>query len=98
MFELARYAQQKVEQNPKLELLAERQSISVCFRYANKDISDLNGFNVELREKLLKSGQGMINYAYVGDSVALRLVTLNPELSFDDIDSFFEGLIRTAQS
>jgi uncharacterized protein YdgA (DUF945 family) len=57
---------------------------------------DLNAFNLELRENLRKSGKSIVNYGYIGKTLALRLVIANSEVEEDDIDLFFNHLSGTA--
>jgi len=96
-FEMAEYAEEKVKDHPDLELLVSRQSFTVCFRYMPVYDTDLNDFNLEVREMLRKSGSTVVNYGYIGKTLALRLVTSNGELKKSDIDSFFSNLLMAAK-
>ena len=96
-FEMAEYAEEKVKDHPDLELLVSRQSFTVCFRYMPVYDTDLNDFNLEVREMLRKSGSTVVNYGYIGKTLALRLVTSNGELKKSDIDSFFSNLFNAAK-
>jgi glutamate/tyrosine decarboxylase-like PLP-dependent enzyme len=97
LIDMARYAEQKVRNHPKLELLASPQSFSVCFRYKPDYDTDLNQFNLELRESLRKSGKSIVNYGYIDKTLAIRLVTANAELNQSDIDLFFNNLLSEAE-
>jgi glutamate/tyrosine decarboxylase-like PLP-dependent enzyme len=77
-----------------LELLADRQSFSVCFRYVPESSTDLNAFNLALREALRKSGKTIVNYGYIGKTLALRLIVANSEVEKKDIDLFFDYLLN----
>ncbi|PKP51496.1 MAG: glutamate decarboxylase [Bacteroidetes bacterium HGW-Bacteroidetes-1] len=92
LMEMAMYAEDKVKENDHLELLSERQSFSVCFRYIPEHDDDLNKFNLELRESLRKSGRSIVNYGYIGKTLAIRLITANGELAKSDIDLFFDNI------
>jgi glutamate/tyrosine decarboxylase-like PLP-dependent enzyme len=94
---MAAHAEQRVRQHPKLEMMAPRQSFAVCFRYRANQETDLNDFNLRVREELRKSGRTMVNYAHIGDALVLRLVTVNGELERSDIDRFFDLLLETAR-
>jgi glutamate/tyrosine decarboxylase-like PLP-dependent enzyme len=98
LFELAEYAEELVNKNPTLELMVPRSSVNICFRYLPSQGNDLNQFNLKLREKLARSGKSMVNYAYLGKNLVIRLVITNPELTSEDINLFFDNLIQTAQS
>ena len=92
LIEMAEYAEEKVKENDHLELLSARQSFSVCFRYVPEHEDDLNKFNLGLRESLRKSGRSIVNYGYIGKTLAIRLITANGELAKSDIDLFFDNI------
>lgn len=98
LFELSAYAEEIVNKNPALELMVPRSSVNICFRYLPSQRSDLNKFNLKLREELAHSGKSMVNYSHLGNNLVIRLVITNPELTTKDIDLFFDNLIQTAQS
>lgn len=93
---MAKYAENKVNENPRLELIVPRQSFTVCFRYIPGTETDLNKFNLELRETLRKNGKTIVNYGYIGDILSIRLITANCELEKSDIDLFFKHIINEA--
>ncbi|HAM10875.1 MAG: hypothetical protein A2X05_18790 [Bacteroidetes bacterium GWE2_41_25] len=95
---MAKYAEDIVKTHPNLELLIPRQSFTVCFRFVPSGDFDLNAFNLELRENLRKSGKSIVNYGYIGNTLALRLVIANSDVQEDDIDLFFNQLAETATS
>ncbi|MDE3144831.1 MAG: glutamate decarboxylase, partial [Bacteroidota bacterium] len=97
LYAVAVYAELKVTEHSRLELLVPRQSFSICFRYIPKNETDLNQFNLKLREALRKSGKSIVNYGYINKILAIRLITANNELEFSDIDLFFENLISEAE-
>lgn len=96
LIDMATYAESIVNKHPKLELLSKRQSFAVCFQYIPSKETDLNQFNLELRESLRKSGKSIVNYGYIGKTLAIRLITANGELSKSDIDLFFNNLLSEA--
>ena len=96
LIDVAKYAENKVVSNPNLELVASRQSFTLCFRYIPKTKTDINKFNLELREILRKSGKSIVNFGYIGKDLSLRLVAANGELSNADIDLFFKHIEQTA--
>ncbi|MBT3208460.1 MAG: glutamate decarboxylase [Bacteroidetes bacterium] len=97
LIEMAKYAEKKVIENTKLELIVPRQSFSVCFRYIPEINTDSNEFNLKLRESLRKSGKSIVNFGYIGDSLTIRLIAANAELNKSDIDLFFNNLIDEAE-
>ncbi len=97
-FELAEYAERIVRDTPVLELMAPRSSVTVCFRYMPPDAEEPNEFNLRLREELARSGRSLVNYAYLGEDMAMRLVIANHELTREDVDVFFQNVISTAET
>ena len=95
---MAMYAEDIVKKHPNLELLIDRQSFTVCFRYVPSGENDLNEFNLILRENLRKSGKTIVNYGYIGKTLALRLVIANSEVEESDIDLFFNQLSDEASN
>jgi glutamate/tyrosine decarboxylase-like PLP-dependent enzyme len=96
LFELADYATQFVNRHSRLELLAPRNSVSVCFRYVVKKRIQSNHFTIALRDQLHKTGKSLVNYASIHNHVAIRLMITNPHLTKKDIDHFFNNLLSTA--
>ena len=97
LFKMAEYATQFVNKHSRLELVAPRNSVSVCFRYVvNKKINS-NHFNIMLREHLHKTGKSLVNYASINDRIAIRLMITNPHLTTKDINQFFNNLLSTAE-
>ena len=94
---LARYAESKVEGRPELELLARPQSVAVCFRYRNKNSKDIDEFNLQLRERMRKTGKSLINYGYWNGNLALRYVAINPDSETEDVDVLFDHILGIAQ-
>jgi len=95
LIEMAEYAEEKVKNHPGLELMANRQSFTVCFRYRDDYQGDLNKLNLMIREKLRTSGRSLVNYGYLNGNLVIRWVVVNAEVQKEDVDRFFELLIRT---
>ncbi len=98
LIDMATHAEKIVKEHPALELMAPRQSFSVCFRYRPQNRADLNEFNLAVREKIRKSGQSIVNYGYLGKDLTIRLVTANGELQKNDIDLFFQNFLGAAEN
>jgi len=95
-FELAGLAEAIVKRTPELELAAPRSSVNVCFRYRPARAADADRFNVRLREELAARGEALVNYALLDGRAALRLVVANADLAAEDVERFFERLLRAA--
>ncbi len=96
LLDLAAYFEQKVRQQPRLEMMAPRQTLIVCFRYLSNSSMDIDLFNETLRDTLRREGKIMVNYGTLGDSFSFRWVVANPEVEKQDIDRFFELLLSSA--
>ncbi len=97
LMDMAIYAEKIVLENPRLELMSPRQSFAICFRYVPEEETNLNEFNLQLREMLRKSGKTIVNYGFIGKDLTIRLITSNGELEKPDIDLFFNHLISAAK-
>ncbi|ACJ18031.1 non-ribosomal peptide synthetase module [Coxiella burnetii CbuG_Q212] len=93
---MAEYAEQKILAAPQLELVTPRQSLCLCFRCLPTAQEDINGFNVQLRNKLYQSGKSFIDYAHLDGKVIFRLAITNPELSEANIDQCIKNILETA--
>jgi len=96
LVEMAEYAEEIVEKTSQLELLAPRQSVAICFRYVPKVSANLNEFNLKVREQLRKSGKSIVNYGYIGNTLAIRLIIANGEMEKKDVNQFFENFLMVA--
>lgn len=97
-FDLAAYAEEIVRDTEELELMAPRSSVTVCFRYRTPGIEDLNAFNLRLRRELARSGRSLVNYGFLGEDMAIRLVIANHELTREDVELFFRNVLSAAES
>lgn len=93
---MAAHAEDIVKQTPTLELLSPRQTLSICFRYLPKMKVDLNQFNLAVRENLRKSGKSIVNYGYIGETLAIRLVISNGDMQKEDVEQFFQNFMLVA--
>lgn len=91
LIELAKEAEQQVIAHHRLELLSVRQSFTVCFR-VKSNAADINAYNLAVRESLRKSGKSIVNFGYLGQDLAIRLVIANAEMTAQDIHQFFTHL------
>jgi len=92
LFDLAELARALVRQHARLELLGGGPAPNVCFRWIPADASDVDAFNLELRERLRHSGRAIVNYTRLGGRLAIRLTLSNADLAAPDVERFFELL------
>lgn len=98
LFEMAKYATEKVNECSELELVASVQFLNVCFRYIPNVESDLDRLNLELRDRLAKSGKSLVNYASVNGKTVMRLVLANPDLNQADINQLFNHVLEVGRA
>lgn len=98
LFEIAEYFENKVKQHPKLQLQANRQTLTICYRYIPEADTNIGQFNINLRENLRRNGKSLVNYGYIGDEVTIRFINVNPEVSTADIDKFFDYMFEEAEA
>lgn len=97
LIDMATYAEEIVNSHPQLHLNTKRQSFAVCFQYIPNNESDINEFNLSVREALRKTGQSIVNFGYNGKDLVIRFVAANGEMNRTDIDRFFDNFITEAQ-
>jgi len=90
LWELAQYAADKINASSALELVFPRQSVNLCFRYRSKKTDNLNPFNRDLKERLIRQGNTFLNYSTVNGVGFLRMNILNPDIPETEIDYALE--------
>jgi glutamate/tyrosine decarboxylase-like PLP-dependent enzyme len=94
VFDLAQYASSVVEKHEQLELCFETQSLNVNFRFkVPSEEIDIDEFNESIRYKLIEEGKVMVNYCRLEKGLSIRLVLLNPDLTKEDLDRFFQHFV-----
>ena len=97
LIEMAEYAEEKVKKHPSLELMTDRQSFTVCFRYKGDYQGDVNKLNLTIREQLRISGRSLVNYGYLNGNLVIRWVVANAGIQKSDIDLFFVNFNQTTE-
>ncbi|MFK8184860.1 MAG: aspartate aminotransferase family protein [Phormidesmis sp.] len=102
-FELAERAEAIVRAHASLEMVFPRQSLNLCFRYVptkttGNEKPDSNALTLQIRQRLLKTGLAMVNYATLEGSTFFRLVLCNNQTSVVDIERFFKDVIETGRA
>ncbi len=98
LFELSEWFQKRMESDPGFELVRKPQATNICFRWLPEHIRALppgperrrkaHRFTLALRDRLIRSGKFMINYATLDGAAVLRLVLLNPATTEEDLECF----------
>ncbi len=101
-FENVGHARRMVLERDSLELIREPKGCNLLFRWipaewrgaplAERPIERIDAMNVELRERLKRSGEVMLNYSKIDGREALRLVLTHPELTEQDLAAVFDAV------
>ncbi|MGD1865205.1 MAG: pyridoxal phosphate-dependent decarboxylase family protein [Phormidesmis sp.] len=97
-FTLAAKAESIITAHKSLELVAERESVNLCFQYIpESNRYSANELTLEIRQRLIDRGLAMVNYAELDGKVFFRLVICNNQTRLEDLEHFFESLIAIGQ-
>lgn len=94
--ELCKYAEQRIDEIPELEMVTPRTSFNICFQYVVPQ-NLASDFNEKLRTCLYHRGITLIGLADVGSRRTLRLLIANTNVDKSSIDRFFEELVSTGR-
>lgn len=94
LFDMAKYAEEKIESSEELVLISPVNYLNLCFQVKPKglNVEQINDFTIAIRNKLLEKGKAMVNYAKIDENDCIRLVTVNPNLTTDHLDTFFRNI------
>lgn len=98
--ELARRLEAAILAHPSLELLAPVPLSAVCFRHkGHHGMSEveLNNFNSDLLQRVLKRGRVVLSNAELNGSFALRACIVNHRTEVGDVDAIVSEVLAAAQ-
>lgn len=96
LFKLTDYAKERVLEHPQLELMAEPQSVNLCFRFLPRFKVDMDCFTLALRDDLVKSGGTLISYSNLANGIAFRMAFVNSDMQRRDFDYILERIVSHA--
>ena len=88
---LARYLEDRVRADPRLELLAPVQLNIVCFRYR---AADANAVNAEIVADIQESGIAAPSTTMIEGQLAIRAAVVNHRTDFVDLDALLSAVLR----
>ncbi len=91
---LCEYAENYVNNHPRLEMTFKRVSFNICFSYKIEDIETSNKINSQIRNWLYTRSQSLVWSATINKIFFLRLLICNEEIQEVDIDNFFKNVIK----
>jgi glutamate/tyrosine decarboxylase-like PLP-dependent enzyme len=95
---LSSVAEARIKAEPSLELQSERCINNICFRSLPTVDVDLTVFNKRVREKLYHSGKSLVNMAYLGEDMTVRLIICNKDIGEEDVNTFFDNWLAMADA
>ena len=98
LFKLANYSEIKVKKSSILKLISPVESLNICFQPQPAQLheTEWNNFTISVRDKLIHDGHVMVNYAYIGSTCCIRLITVNFEQEKKHLDNFFNIVEETS--
>ncbi|MGA8112173.1 MAG: pyridoxal-dependent decarboxylase [Actinocatenispora sp.] len=92
--DLARYAERRILDHPRLELAAGATLSTVVFRYRTADAERATQVNGALRRRLLRAGTALIGRTEIpGRGTYLKLTLLNPTARRADVDRLLDAVL-----
>jgi glutamate/tyrosine decarboxylase-like PLP-dependent enzyme len=97
-FKLAEYTEHVIRENPLLEIVTPAQMGILTFRFT-ADLSDerLNELNRNIIDKMITDGYAMVATTQLKDKVVLRMCTINPRTTEEDIKQTIEKIATFGQ-
>jgi glutamate/tyrosine decarboxylase-like PLP-dependent enzyme len=96
----ALYMEQKINENPRLELLTPVTLNIVCYRFNPGGLpnDELNLLNKELLMRMQEQGIAAPSYTIVKDRYAIRLSITNHRTKVADLDAVMEATITIGET
>ncbi|HET7587881.1 MAG TPA: aminotransferase class I/II-fold pyridoxal phosphate-dependent enzyme [Gammaproteobacteria bacterium] len=99
-FELAEQAERQLTAKENWDIVSPAQMAMVAFRYAPPDVApeQADALNAEIVRRLSADGYAMLSSTRLNGRIALRLCTINPRTSDDDIAGTIRRLAEIARA
>ncbi|NOX86161.1 MAG: glutamate decarboxylase [Chlorobi bacterium] len=99
LYSKVNYLKKLINQNPWFELINDPQYFNVCFRVVHPKIDiDLNEINLEIRERLFKSGNYFTNYSVSKSGTVFFRLIVNPNSTKNDYRNFLNKVIGMTEA
>lgn len=99
LYSKVNYLKKLIIKNPWFELIADPQYFNVCFRIVHpKNSIDMNEMNLEIRDRLFRSGSYFTNYSVSKNGIVFFRLIVNPNSTKSDYRDFLNKLISTTES
>ena len=97
-FKLAEYTEHVIRENPLLEVVTPAQMGILTFRFIS-DLPDerLNELNRSIVDKIIIDGYAMVATTQLRDRIVLRMCTINPRTTEDDIRQTLQKITKFGQ-
>jgi glutamate/tyrosine decarboxylase-like PLP-dependent enzyme len=87
-FELAEMAESRLKEQPRWEIVSPAHMAILCFRYVlpGMGLEDVNEFNRRLAQRVFRDGFATVTTTVLGGVTVLRMCTVNPRTTDEDIE------------
>jgi len=98
-FKIAEYTEHIIRENSLLEVVTPAQMGILTFRFAknNYTAEQLNEINRSIIDKIISDGYAMVASTQLKDKIVLRMCTINPRTTEDDIGQTIEKIAKFGQ-
>lgn len=94
---MARHLADRVRAHPDLELVVEPTLSICCFRYAGKDINDLNDFNRRIHRQLVRNGNNIPSTTVINGKLVIRPCFIGARASWEQADELLDEFLSLAE-
>lgn len=97
LFQICQQTRDWVEDQPRLELVAEPKYLNLCVRIrppVDQTQEDLKNWSKKVREYLVKNNQAMVNYSENLEGTFLRLIFAHPNLEFKNVEQILRWALE----
>jgi len=88
-FDLARYAENVIDESAELHLVTKAQMAIVCFRFGHRD-----EVQSAIAARLASDGYAMVSTTICNDQTVLRPCTINPRTTESNIDNTLQRIVK----
>jgi glutamate/tyrosine decarboxylase-like PLP-dependent enzyme len=92
LFVLAGWVRDEICTREDFRLVREPQATNVCFRYRPPGTTSEHEATVRIRERLVRSGRFLINYATLDGQATFRIVLSNPATTEQDLAALLDEI------
>jgi len=92
-YELAKFTEQSIIKRDSLEMVSDRTSFNLCFRFKTGESIDADAFMQALRDKLYQEQKALIALAHVNGHLIFRLLLSNTNITKESIEDLLDTIV-----